>query len=131
MGLLDGQLSKAVYAGFKGKLLKGTLRRVSPAASGGLDGLGDPIATDAQTWGCQGFTEDYSDAFKVTAGIPMADLKANMFAASLPGVRPQKDDQVAFVRAGVTSWYQVRKAAIDPAGALWVCQAFAIPDPTL
>jgi len=131
MGLLDGQLAQAVYLGFKGKLLKGSLRRAGVAESGGLDSRGDPLATDPQTWACQGFTEDYSDYFRATTGVPEGDLKANIFAKSLPaGVRPLKDDQVSFTQAGVTTWYQVRKAATDPATALWVCQAFAIPAPT-
>lgn len=132
MGLLDGQIAAAIFKGFKGKLLRGTLRRAGAATSAGLDNLGDPLATDPQTWPCEGFTEDYSDYYRRTAGIPDQDLKCNIFAASLPaGVRPKKDDQVAFVRAGVTTWFQLRENATDPAEALWTCPGFPIPDPTI
>lgn len=131
MGLLDGVLAKEIFKGFKGKLLNGTLRRESPATSAGLDILGDPIATEPQTWPCQGFTEDYSAFYRAQAGIPETDVRANIFAQSIPGVTPTTDDQVAFVRAGVTTWYQLRKVTTDPATALWTAPAFEIPDPTL
>lgn len=126
MGLLDGQLSKAIYSGFKGKLLAGTLRRVDPSGSGGLDELGDPIGTVPTTWSCEGFTEAYSDAFRAAAGIPLLDLKVNIFAKSLAaGVSPSKDDQVYM--GG--KWYQLRNIQTDPATALWSCQAFEVPAP--
>lgn len=131
MGLLDGGIASAIYKGFKGKLLKGTLRREQPVGSAGLDSLGDPLATDPLTWACQGFTEDYSDFYRAQAGIPAGDVRVNVFAASLPrGIRPQKDDQVAFVRAGVTTWFQLRKNGTDPAEALWASPGFQIADPT-
>jgi hypothetical protein len=118
-GLLQGQLASQIYAGFQGKLLKGTLRR--PAPSGGLDSFGDPNAVQILTWPCQGFVEGYNDFFRLRALIPETDSKVNIFAKSLPaGVAPLKDDQVLFNG----QWWQLRRAQTDPATALWVCQAF-------
>lgn len=136
MGLLDGQLAKAIYAGFKGRLLRGRLLRVEPTGDSGeegvLDALGDPIAEDPTFYGLEGFTDRYSDFIRANAGIPDSDVKVCIFAASLPaGVRPSKDDKVAFTRAGVESWYQLRADATDPAEALWECQAYEIEPPEL
>ena len=125
-GLLDGQLARQIYAGFRNKLQKGTLWRAGIASSGGLDGYGDPIATDPQTWPMQGFTDAYNDVFRAQAGIPEGDVKVCIFAKSLPaGIRPGKDDK-AFING---QWWQLRKAATDPATALWTCQAFACGAP--
>lgn len=130
MGLLDGQIAKAIYAGFKGRLLKGRLLRLSVAESGGLDDLGDAAASSPEFFRLEGFTDRYSDFYRSSAGIPDTDLKVCIFAASLPaGIRPTKDDRVAFTRKGVESWFQLRKDATDPAEALWECQAYAIPAP--
>lgn len=131
MGILDGQLAKALFAGFKGKLLKGTLRRLIPSQSGGLDGLGDEIAPTPTTWPCEGFTDDYSDEFKARYGIPETDLKVCIFAQSIAAgsISPQKDDQVQ-IPAGTGPWYQLRKAKTDPATALWTCQAYGIRAPS-
>ncbi len=131
MGLLDGQLASAIYAGFKGKLLVCALRQASVVESGGLNELGDPITVNPTSYGCQGFTEDYDEAYRLRAGIPLTDLKVCLFAKSLPaGVKPAKDDLASVTRAGVATWYQLRRVATDPATALWTCQAYetAAPD---
>jgi len=126
-GLLDGDIASAIYAGFKNRLLKGGLRRVS--TTGTPDASGDPVPAGSVLWLCQGFTEDYDDHNR-PAGIPETDLKVNIFAKSLPvNVRPRKDDTVNFVQAGATTWFQLRNATIDPAGALWTCRAYVIPAP--
>lgn len=128
-GILEGQLASAIYAGFKGKLSRATLWRRVLAASGALDQLGDSTEATPTTWGAEGFTDNYSDAFKAAAGIPVTDLKVCLFAKSLPaGVRPQKDDKVN-LPAGSSNWYQLRKADTDPATALWTCQAYACAAP--
>lgn len=130
MGLLDGDLATAIFAGFKGKLLRGVIRQSPAPISGALDADGDPEpAPDPTDTPCEGFTEDYSDAFRERAGIPETDLMVNLFAASIPGIRPTKDDKVRLDRQGVGQWYQLRKAATDPAEALWVCQSFEIEAP--
>jgi len=130
VGLLDGQLAQAVYDGFKGKLLGGALRREVLGESSGLDEFGDPISPTPQVWSLQGFTDEYSDFYKASSFVPTTDLKVNVFAKSLPaGIRPQKDDKVSLTQAGVTTWYQVRKVATDPATALWVLQSYVVPEP--
>jgi hypothetical protein len=126
-GLLDGQLSKAIYAGFRNKLQKGTLWRATAALSAGLDERGDPNATDPVTWACQGFHDNIDDAYKARAGIPETDSMCAIFAQSLPaGIQPQKDDKL-FI-AG--SWWQLRRVKTDPATALWSCQAFQCQAPS-
>lgn len=130
MGFLDGSLAQSIYDGFKGRLLTGTIRQSAAPDSGVLDDRGDPIDTVETDTALEGFTENYDDAFMARAGIPGTDLMVNIFAKSCPSITPGKDDRVAMVQAGVTTWYQLRRAKIDPAGALWVCQAFKIPDPS-
>ena len=130
-GLLEGQIAKAIYDGFKGKLLKGTLTRAAPDRATGLDELGDPNSTVASSWPCQGFADNYSEFFRATAGIPDTDLSVSIFAASLPaGVKPQKDDRATLKDRGVSTTYQLRSASTDPATALWVCRAFKVQPAT-
>jgi len=129
MGLLDGDLAKAVYGAFKGRLLKGVIRQSVVASSGGLDDLGDPLASAPIETTIQGFAEDYSESFRVSAGIPMGDVKVNIFAESMPGNRPSKDDLVRLDRGARSTWYQIRRVATDPAEALWTCQSFVTEAP--
>jgi len=118
-GLLD-QIAKDVYAGFKGKLLKGTLRRVAADSAAGLDKLGDPRDTLPTEWPCQGFVDSYSDRFRPKDGISSTDAKVCIFARSLPaGVRPLKDDIVE-MPAG-TAYQLGDDIKTDPATALWEC----------
>lgn len=126
-GLLDGQIASAIYAGFKDKLLKGHLRRA--LTTGTPDDAGDPVPAGATLYPCQGFTEEYDDHNR-PVGVPETDLKVNIFAKSLPaGVRPLKDDLQSFTQAGVVTWYQLRNAMIDPAGALWICRGYVVSQP--
>lgn len=119
-GLLDGFLADAIYKGFKNKLLIGTLRRMSFVRAEGLDERGDPNRRTPTDYLCQGFTDEYSEFFRATAGVPDTDLKVCVFGKSLPaGVRPQKDDYVQFR----STWYQLRTVMVDPANALWECRA--------
>lgn len=119
-GLLDGQLASAIYAGFKGKLLKGTLRRRAVDETQGLDALGDPRGVTVTDYPCQGFTDNYTEFFRATFGVPDTDLKVCIFSKSLPvGVRPLKDDLVQFQSV----WYQLKTVGTDPATALWECRA--------
>lgn len=128
MGLLDGPLASAIYAGFKGRLSQGRLLRMQDAA--GVDDMGDATGETPVLFRLEGFEDKYSDFFRAGAGIPDTDLKVCIFGASLPtGTRPLKDDRVELTRAGVKTWYQLRKDGVDPAGALWECQAFVIPEP--
>lgn len=129
MGILDGSLADQIYKGFKGKLLKGVLRQNTSPDSTALDSYGDPIDLLPTDTPMEGFVENYDAAYAARAGIPGTDVKVNIFAKSCPGLTPGLDDICKFVQGGVATWYQLRGAKIDPAGALWTCQAFVIPEP--
>jgi hypothetical protein len=129
MGLLDGQLASAIYAGFKGKLLIGSFRQATVPASGALDSYGDPIDAGYVDTPCQGFADEYSAFYRAQAGIPDDSVKVCIFAKSMPGITPAKDDKVKLTQAGVATWYQVRSVATDPATALWTLESFTIPEP--
>jgi hypothetical protein len=120
MGLLDGDLSQSLYQGFKGRLLKGELRRYG--GSDTLDSHGDPEPAPYQSWQIEGYEDDYSAFTRASAGIPDTDFKLCFFAASAnpSGLVPQEGD-VANLGRG---WASIRKAATDPAQALWTCQSF-------
>lgn len=122
MGLLDGDIARAIYAGFRGKLKSGLIRQAVVASSGGLDSYGDPIDSEPTDTACQGFTENYSAYSHAQLGIPKTDIQVSIFAQSIPGITPKQSDLV-YMNA---NWYQVRRAEIDPAGALWECQAFPV-----
>lgn len=128
MGLLTGDIANEIFKGFKGLLLKGTLVRDNPSTT--IDSLGDPITVTTQSWPCEGFVDNYSAHTKAAAGIPATDSKVCIFAKSLPaGIRPQKDDRVTMTNGVIATDWQLRASiVIDPAGALWECQAFA-PEP--
>jgi hypothetical protein len=123
-GILEGQLAKAIFEGFKGLLLTGVLRRETFGTS--LNSYGDPTGSTVTTYDIEGFTSRYSDFYRASAGIPETDIKVNIFSESSAGLVPTKDDLVKF--SGV--WYQLRSVAVDPAGALYVCQAFVTDAPT-
>ena len=123
MGLLTGALAKAIFAGFKGKLLKGELRR--EIKSGGLDEYGDPIVVEPVYFSVEGFVDRYNAFYRASAGIPETDLLVSIFSQSSPGLTPRKDDKVLF--NGV--WYQLKTVGTDPATALFECQSFVIDPP--
>lgn len=123
MALLTGDLAKSIFAGFKGLLLSGELRRETPSAA--VDEYGDPLAPTISYFAIEGFVSQFSEFFKSQSGIPDTDLKVNIFAQSAPTLAPNKDDKVIFEG----QWYQIRKVATDPATALWTCQSFAIDPP--
>lgn len=122
-GLLTGKLAKQVYKGFKGKLLKGELRRETSGDN--LDEFGDAIGPTPQYFAIEGYTDEFSAFYKEKAGIPESDLIVAIFAQSSPGLVPQKDDKVTYKG----TWYQLRKIKVDPADALYECQAFEILPP--
>ncbi len=122
-GLLTGKIADAIFKGFKGKLLTGELRRETPNDI--LDEYGDPTLPTISYFSLEGFVDEFSDMYRVKAGIPDTDLKVNIFAKSAPTLTPTKDDKV--LMNGV--WYQLRKVRTDPATALWTCQSFRIDPP--
>lgn len=118
MALLEGDIAKAIYAGFRGKLLKGTLTRTVPG--GGLDAHGDPIASTVTNFSCEGFVENFSAFYRAQAGIPDTDVKVLIFAQSITTV-PTKDDVITF--RGTK--YQIRRILeIDPAVATYQLQGY-------
>jgi len=124
-GLLTGKIAKDIFKGFKGKLLKGELRREIPVAS--LDEFGDPQASTIQYFAIEGFTDRFSDFYRKKAGIPETDLNVAIFAQSSPGLVPAKDDKVTFKPKN--TWYQLRTQNVDPADALFECRGFEISPP--
>lgn len=133
MGLLDGGLADSIYASFQNKLLTAQYTSYAPPTSGGLDELGDPTDVGESPTPCQGFIDLYSAVTAKLAGIPETDLQVCLFGPSMPGVTPVRDGVVKITGpAGsiyVNRFFQIRKVAIDPAGALWTCQSFEITDP--
>lgn len=129
MGLLDGDLRDSIYAAFKGKLLSGTLYGAEVPVSGALDALGDPLDVSRPEYPIEGFADAYSAFTHAQAGIPDTDLKLCFFGATIVGVVPQQGWVAKLLKKGVATWYEIRKEGIDPAGALWECQAFVVPQP--
>lgn len=123
MPLLTGDLAQAVFDGFRGLLLTGELRR--EIKSGVLDDYGDPVGNTIEYFSIEGFSSRYSAFYRAQAQIPETDVKVSIFAKSNDGLVPRKDDKV--IMNGV--WYQLREVSVDPAGALYVCQAFVISPP--
>lgn len=120
VSLLDGQIAKAIYAGFKGKLLIGTLSRGIPGNV--LDPHGDPTTITPASFPCQGFVEAFSVFFKAQAGIPDNVVSVTIFAQSITTV-PTIDDVVIF--RGTR--YQLRRLIdIDPAVATYRFAGFQI-----
>jgi len=111
-------IAKQIYAGFKGKLLTGTLSR---SEGSGADEYGDPTSVVTTEYSCQGFIEDYSLYYRASAGIPDGDVRITLFAQSL-AVTPTKDDKITMR----DQQYQVRQVRSDPAQATWELQAFPL-----
>lgn len=113
--LLEGALSKAIFAGFKGKLLKGSFARSTPG--GGLDALGDPITPTTATYKFEGFEETVSVFFRAQAGIPDKDAVFMIFTDS---IRPRTDvRQQDVVTLRGAAWRVVKVLAVDPAQATY------------
>jgi hypothetical protein len=128
VSLLDGQIRDAIWAGFKGRLLKGVLRRYIAVNSGGLDDLGDPIDTSDYTeWPIEGFRDEFSRFTRAQAGIPDTDYKICIFGGVQPDLTPKHGDLVRLDRASGSFWSRLNGEKsgikIDPAGALWDCRA--------
>lgn len=110
---LEGALAKAIYKGFKGRLLKGVLTRTTPG--GTLDALGDPTSVTPATFAFEGFVENFTAFYRANAGIPDGDVSILIIAQSIKTV-PNQEDRVTL--RGVT--YQLRKLVEnDPANAAY------------
>lgn len=120
---LESSIRAQVAAAFRGRLLTGTLRRITRSA---VDSRGDPVPEDAQTWTFDGIVDSFSAFFMAQAGIPATDSRILIIAGSL-ATSPRKDDQVKLREA----WYQLRRLVEqDPASATYIFSGFQIKDPT-
>ncbi len=120
MGLLDGEIKRAIAAGFRGKLLSGTLTKIT--TTGRNPANGDPVTTSA-TYPVQGFRDVYSQFYRASAGIPDDDVRITLIAG-LCGAEPAIGDKVT-ISGGI---WQVRKiGGVDPAGATFDLQCFSVP----
>lgn len=123
---LESQISRAIYAGFRGKLFKGVLRRQENAVSGGLDTLGDALEASPVDYTLEGFREAYSRFTRASAGIPETDVRILILAQSV-SVRPQKGDRIWLFKDPIPGWWQVRgPVESDPATATYECQSFQV-----
>lgn len=115
--LLENQIRKTVASAFKGKLLKGVLRRYT---SDGMDANGDPLPGTKKDYPFEGIRDSFRAEYAVAAGIPTTDAKILIIGGSV-AVVPQKDDWVQ-LRG---QWNKVRKVVeIDPANATYTLAAF-------
>ena len=114
---LAGSLANAIAAGFRGKLLPGTLRKVTTASR---DSKGDPVTTTAD-YAVQGLQDTYSAIMRKMAGIPETDVKL-LLIAGLCGAAPAIGDKVQMNG----QWFQVRDVSIDPASATFECQSYKV-----
>lgn len=127
MGLLDGGLARQIYQGFRGKLLAGVIRWPAVPSSAPLDALGDPVGiVPPVTRPIEGLVESYSATVAAQAGIPGTDVQVSFFGETLGGLKPIPKCIVSLDEKGDhprTRWFLIRAARVDPAGALWQCQA--------
>lgn len=114
---LAGSLANAIAAGFNGKLLPGTLRKVTTTSR---NSYGDPITSTAD-YAVQGLRDSYNAFYRAGAGIPDDDVKI-LLIARLCGAAPAIGDRIN-INDG---WFEVRKVSLDPAGATYECQSFSV-----
>lgn len=126
--MLDG-MAGSIYAGFKGQLRSGVIRRLGAAA--GLDGHGRPQDRPPALHRFEGFIDDYSAFTRAQAGIPATSMRLNIFGASLPvGIIPSKDDLARVDEPAGPRWVKLlARVDVDPAGALYQCEAQAAVAP--
>lgn len=123
--LLETTVRQHIAAGFAGRLLRGTLRRVAKSS---LDSSGDVVAGAVSTFTFEGIRDTFSLQFAQTAGVPVTDAKI-LFILGLikPQTDPRQDDQVKIRN----EWFQLRKmVSVDPAEASQEWAGFKIKDPT-
>lgn len=125
---LDG-MAGSIYAGFKGQIRTGVIRRLGAAS--GLDGHGRPQGSAPIFHTIEGFDDNYSAFRRASEGIPLTSVRINIFGASIkPSVQPGKDMMVrldypaANGQAAYSRWFKLKeRVETDPAKALWMCEA--------
>jgi hypothetical protein len=112
--LLESQVKKLVAQNFKGRLLKGTLRRETRT----INSAGDAVAGGSTTYTFDGIRENISVNYASRASIPVTDVAVLVILGSLPdGVEPRQGDKIQIPK-GRGAWVQIRQVMqIDPAGA--------------
>lgn len=123
--LFETQVAQLIAQGFQGKLLSGTLRRMTPTA---LDVDGNPIPGAPVNYDVQGTREHFSTFYATFNGIPNTDIKIMLIVnLTTPFTIPIKDDLI-YMR---NQWHQVRKQLeMDTASATIDLQCFEIVPPT-
>lgn len=123
-------IAVAITKGFKGKLYTGQLRR--DVAGAGVDDHGDPLTSVPETYTFEGIVDDWSQAYKVRAGIPMNDVKVLIIAGLIkPTTDVKRDDKIQMTTGpDAGRWFQVRELTRDPARATFECQSFEIKAPS-
>ena len=117
---LESAIRQSIAKGFKGRLLTGTLLRGQSIT---VDEYGDEVELQQLTFAVEGFVDNYSDAYRATAGIPETDVRITLILGNCE-TEPRKDDVVFFPTFGE---YKLRgPIKIDPARASAECQAFLV-----
>jgi len=122
-------MAGSIYAGFKGKLRTGVIRRMG--AGTGLDGHGRPQDATPAFHTMEGFEDNYSAFRRASEGIPLTSVRLNIFGASItPPIEPSVDMMVRLDypatngQAAYSQWYKLKERRdTDPAKALWQCEA--------
>lgn len=121
---LSGALARQIDQAFRqsGLPLAGTLRREGEST---FNADGFLVPGSPATYPMRGYVDDYSDIRRAQAGIPQGDRIAAIFGASV-SVAPQIGDKVKYPGY---DWMQIRAVTVDPAKALYECQAFEVGAP--
>lgn len=127
---LEGPLKKAIAAGFRGNLTKGTIY-VEEFDS--LDDYGDPQSSGSASYPFEGTRDNFDAYYAQQANIPQTDVKIMIILGLTPAnISPDPTLAQRYKINIKGQWYQVRRVMnIDPAGATATVQAYQINDPTI
>lgn len=128
VSLLESRLKKSLASAFKGRLTRGTLRRV---ASTTVDAAGDLVPGAASSFTFEGIRESFDARYRAQAGIPENDVQILILLGSIkPATTPRQEDQI-FLSTPWSKWHKIRQVlSVDPAGASGSYQCYEIEDPT-
>lgn len=91
------------------------------ATATSVNEYGDPVPGTAIIYSCEGFPDNYDDAYRKTAGIPETSVKLVLIAGNTT-TDPRKTDKITF--RGIT--YEILKVKTDPALAHYECEAYRV-----
>lgn len=112
---LSGSLAKTIHKASKNIFLDATLTR-DVVASGGNPA--DPPAPTPVNYPCKAMRDNYSAFDKMNSSIATGDFKILILVNSL-AVMPISNDIITIQGASSS----IIKTDVDPANAVWVCQA--------